>query len=156
MAKNKQIKWDEKSGPAANARRALPSLAARYFADVRARLSENPAPPDLHVLRLATKRLRYTLELFRPCYGPGLETKLNALRRIQSVLGGANDIAVAVRMLSDSMPPSPARERLLRTLAQRAEEKAGEFRKLWTEAFDAPGLEAAWTTYLARNARARK
>ncbi len=146
MAKALSVSWDERADPAANARRALPRLAAEYFAFVRGFLRKNPAPDRLHALRLATKRLRYTLELFRPCYGPGMETRLAALRVIQQLLGDVNDSVAAAREL-----PKAARARVF--LADRAASKAAEFRKHWMETFDAPGQEDVWVRYLARNAR---
>jgi CHAD domain-containing protein len=154
MSKLHQVGWDERAGAATNARRELPQLAASYFARVRALLADDPSAAYLHRVRLLTKRLRYTLELFRPCYGPGLETRLAALHRIQQSLGEVNDSAAAGRLLSKSMSAaSPQRARLLRFLEERATVKAQEFRKDWAEVFDAPGQEHWWTTYLARHAR---
>jgi CHAD domain-containing protein len=154
MSKLHQPIWDERTGAAANARRELPQLAASYFAQVRALLAGDPSAAELHRLRLLTKRLRYTLDLFRSCYGPGLETRLAALRRIQQLLGEVNDSAAAIRLLAKSMSTaSPQRARILRFLEERAAVKAQEFRKDWAEVFDAPGQELWWTTYLARHAR---
>jgi CHAD domain-containing protein len=154
MSKLPGAKWDERAAAATNARRELPRLAASYFERVRALLAGDPSPVKLHRVRLLTKRLRYTLELFRPCYGPGLETRLASLHRIQQSLGEVNDSAAAARLLSKSMSAaSPQRARLLRFLEERAAIKAQEFRKDWAEVFDAPGQERWWTTYLARHAR---
>jgi CHAD domain-containing protein len=154
MSKLHQVAWDERAGAAVNARREFPHLATRYFAQVRALLADDPSPAKLHRARLLTKRLRYTLELFRPCYGPGLETRLAALHRIQQSLGEVNDSAAAGRLLSKSMSSaSPQRARVLKFLEERAAIKAQEFRKDWAEIFDAPGQELWWTTYLARHAR---
>jgi CHAD domain-containing protein len=154
MSKLHQVAWDERAGATANARRELPRLAASYFAQVRALLANDPSPAKLHRLRLLTKRLRFTLELFRPCYGPGLETRLAALRRIQQSLGEVNDSTAAARLISKSMSTaSPQRARVLQHLEERAAVKAQEFRKDWAEVFDAPGQEIWWTTYLARHAR---
>jgi CHAD domain-containing protein len=154
MSKLHQVTWDERAGAAVNARRELPQLATSYFARVRVLLADDPSPARLHPVRLLTKRLRYTLELFRACYGPALETRLAALRRIQQLLGEVNDSIAAGRLLSGSMSTaSPQRARVLRYLEERAAAKAEEFRKDWAEVFDAPGQERWWTTYLARHAR---
>ena len=154
MNKLHQPTWDERTGAAANAHRELPLLAASFFAQVRALLAEDPSPAKLHRLRLLTKRLRYTLELFRPCYGPALDTRLAALRRIQQSLGEVNDSLAAGALLSQAMSAaSPQRARILRYLEERAALKAQEFRQDWAEVFDAPGQERWWTTYLARHAR---
>ncbi|MEI9973986.1 MAG: CHAD domain-containing protein [Ignavibacteriota bacterium] len=58
---------------------------------------ERSGTAELHVIRLATKRVRYTLELFRPCYGPGLELRITSLQRLQQLLGEVNDCAAAER-----------------------------------------------------------
>ena len=148
MAKAYRTHWDERAGAAANARRELARLAGQYFARMRRELEKQPAPKDLHRMRLATKRFRYTLELFRPCYGPALDRRLAALRTVQQVLGEVNDSVATARLL-----PKPAKARAW--LERRTAEKAGEFRKHWTETFDAPGQEALWIRYLERNARSR-
>jgi CHAD domain-containing protein len=148
MSKRTRARWDAAAGAGANARSELPKLAADYFAEVRKTLAENPTLAELHRVRLATKRLRYTLELFRPCYGPGLETRLATLRAIQQLLGEVNDTVSAAKLLPKSMR---AREYVER----RGEEKAAEFRKHWSEVFDAPGQEQLWVGFLKRRARKR-
>jgi CHAD domain-containing protein len=153
LAKSHQVEWDQKATAAANARRQLPPAVSQYFAAVRELLAKNPSPPKLHQLRLATKRLRYTLELFRPCYGPGLEARVSELREIQQLLGEVNDSAATGRMLSKSMAASAQRTRVVMLLKRRAAKKAREFRKHWTEVFDAQGREQLWTSYLRRQTR---
>ena len=155
MAKPRRIQWDEQAA-GANARRELPALVKEYFAWMRAFLARDPPPAELHRARLKTKRLRYTLELFRPCYGPGLDTRLAALRPLQQVLGDLNDAVASGELLAKSMPASPERAQVERFLEERAAALAQRFRKDWSEGFDAPGQELWWCVYLARNARARK
>lgn len=147
-----QIEWNERAPAESNARRQLPSLVTAYFAEARELLAKNPSPRQLHRLRLATKRLRYTLELFRTCYGPGLETRIGELRHLQEKLGEVNDSVAAERLLSAAMKASPRRARVKKFLRERSTRQARDFRKHWTEVFDAPGRERWWTTYLAREA----
>jgi CHAD domain-containing protein len=152
MNKKGHIQWDESTGAALNARDHLPRLISVYFTQGRELLAKNPAPAELHSLRLATKRLRYTLELFRPCYGPGFRQRLDSLRRVQQLLGEINDCATASAVLARSK--SPARHaRIDAFLRQHALHQAGAFRREWQEVFDAPGQESWWTGYLARHAR---
>src|SRR5262249_44562817 len=118
MHKLARPEWKEREGPAANARRALPPLVSEYYALVRKVISDTDASPDdLHGLRLATKHLRYSLELFRPCYGPGLETRLDDLRELQSLLGDIADCTAAERTISKS-PYSRAAQRPLKEFFQ--------------------------------------
>jgi len=146
MSKAKRAAWDERSSVAVNARRELPRLAAEFFALARGVLAEDPAPPDLHRVRLGAKRLRYTLELFRSCYGAGLERRLAALSRVQQLLGEVNDSLAAAKLLPKTM-------RARAFLERRAEAKAREFREHWAGRFDAPGQERLWKGYLARGKR---
>lgn len=154
MNKPLHIDWDEHQDAATNAQCFLPRLISDYFARGREILAENPGAAELHALRLATKRLRYTLELFRPCYGPGLAARIDSLRLLQQLLGEINDTAAAERALRTvwSGRNHPQRARVEKFLKQRGEAKASEFRKQWVEVFDAPGQERWWSDYLARQA----
>jgi CHAD domain-containing protein len=156
MKKNSQVAWNPRLGPARNASRQLPTVVRAYFAEVRQLLSAHPPPAELHIIRLATKRLRYTLELFRPCYGPGLETRLAALQRLQQVLGEVNDCAAAERLISGLIPVGAARTRVQSFLQGRALAKAAELTQEWHDTFDAPGREQWWLQYLATRAKAPK
>jgi CHAD domain-containing protein len=140
-------------GAGPNARRQLPGLVRAYFAYVRKLLAADPRPTELHAIRLATKRLRYSLELFRPCYGPGLETRLAALQNLQQILGEVNDCVAAERLLEDLLPATPARSRAEQFLRRSAAAKAVALRKQWHESFDAPGREQWWLQYLVKEAR---
>jgi CHAD domain-containing protein len=146
----KQPKWSERRGARENARRVLPSLVASYFEYVRGELAKDPPPPELHRLRLATKRLRYTLELFRPCYGKGLEERLEALRRLQQQLGDTNDCVAAWELLSHVMRPSAERTRMEQFLSRRGRRQAADFRVLWREFYDTPSREKWFTAFLSR------
>ena len=148
--------WSERSGPAVNARRRLPSLVAAYFATGRDLLARDPSPVELHRLRLVTKQLRYTLELFVPCYGPGLRTRIAELRRVQQLLGEMNDSTATGKLLGKTASRGPQQVKIQRYLQARTARKARAFRKQWTEVFDAPGRERWWTGYLARAAHAPK
>jgi len=141
---------------ARHARRTLPPQVRGYFAEVRQLLAASAPPAELHTIRLATKRLRYTLELFRPCYGATLEGCLSALQRLQQLLGEVNDCAAAERLIEGLLPESPIRLRLGHFLRRRASAKAAALRTEWRGRFDAPGREQWWLRYLAKNPRAVK
>jgi CHAD domain-containing protein len=145
------VKLNDRSGAVVNARRILPVLAGEYFAQVRGLLAGTTHPRDLHRIRLATKHFRYTLELFRPCYGSGLETRIATLRNVQRLLGDINDCVASWELLSKTLPKSPTRTKVKEYLKNQAEHDAEDFRKEWKEKFDAPGREGWWKVYL-RNA----
>jgi CHAD domain-containing protein len=141
------VKWNQRAGVAANARRQLPPMVSAYFSQVRKFLEKDPQPPKLHRLRLASKRLRYTLELFRPCYPAGLEDRLHALKTLQNCLGEVNDAVASARLLREALKRRP---KVRKFLEDRAADQAAQFIRHWKETFDAPGQEAWWTDFLAR------
>lgn len=155
MSRMRPIELRERGGPTGNAHRTLPRLAAEYFAEVRSLLARDPEPWELHQARLATKRFRYTLELFRPCYGAGFEARMTALRKVQKILGDLNDNVASEALLSRVMERSEQRKQVRRFLQDRAKSEAARFREQWDE-FDANGNEQWWKDFLAgRNPRAK-
>jgi CHAD domain-containing protein len=145
MARSGSIKWKPRAGVAANTRRELPLLVNAYFSTVREFLAKGPPPRKLHRLRLASKRLRYTLELFRPCYPAELEERLGALKTLQDYLGEVNDAVASARLLRDALRGQP---KVRKFLDARAAEQAAQFVRHWKETFDAPGQESWWTDFL--------
>ena len=148
-----QIEWAAGVDAAENARTRLPKLVTAYFAEGRKLLETNPAPAGLHVLRLATKKVRYTLELFKSCYGAGLNERINALKSLQQMLGEINDTVAGERTIEAALGARTGEmEKVARFLRARGGAKADEFKRYWAEVFDAPGQERWWTSYLARRA----
>jgi CHAD domain-containing protein len=148
MAKKGARLWDGSAGAAENAKKALPRLATRFFRKGRKLVAENASYEQLHAFRLEAKRFRYTLELFRPLYGPGLERRLAALRQLQQYLGEIND-CVVTRTLFENLGAQRSRDAgLFRFLDQEASRIAAEYRLYWSETFDQPGQERLWTAYL--------
>jgi CHAD domain-containing protein len=157
IAKPLQIEWAAGAEAAENARTRLPQMVAAYFAEGRGLLEGNPAPAGLHALRLATKKVRYTLELFKSCYGAGLNERITALKALQQMLGEINDTVAAERTIEAALGTRTREmERVARFLRARGKAKADEFKRYWAEVFDAPGQERWWTNYLARQARLGK
>ncbi len=54
-----------------------------------------------HELRIATKELRYTMELFRPAYEGDLDAPLAATKKLQNMLGDLHDCDVWLGLLPD-------------------------------------------------------
>jgi CHAD domain-containing protein len=61
----------------------------------------NPPPERLHSLRIACKRLRYTLEFFREVLGPDTKKLIKAIVTVQDHLGSLQDAVVARALLTD-------------------------------------------------------
>jgi CHAD domain-containing protein len=149
------MEWNGRAGAGANAKRELPRMMSDYFVQVREALRAKASPAKLHKIRLAGKKVRYTLELFRPCYGAGFDERMAALKNVQTALGDVNDAVAAARLIGDAMPRSARRKALRAYLKKRAAGKAEHFRVHWTETFDAEGQERLWLEFL-RNPRQPK
>lgn len=85
----------------------------------------NGAPEELHALRIACKKLRYSGEMLRPLFKTGAARRyLDAMSTLQNALGVLNDIATARLLLADGQLTVDAatqdlmRERLDRDHAQ--------------------------------------
>ncbi len=126
---------------AENARVVLPKMARKYFEAGRKAIEGKQPPDELHGFRLETKRFRYTLELFRPLYGPNLDRYLKSLRELQGALGKVSDYQAIQRVL--------ASDRELKTqIGHALKGKIRDLRKSW-RAFDSDGRLKRWRTYLA-------
>src|SRR5438105_2483389 len=127
-------KWDDAGSAGENARAQLPAVAGAYFQAGRKLLAGSPAAADLHGFRLKTKRLRYTLELFRPCYNSTFDQRLDALRDIQTLLGDINDCTAAQRIAASALPAkSQNLVKFERFLQARCNRLTAAFRKHWKE-----------------------
>jgi CHAD domain-containing protein len=152
MKKEKKL-WDPEKRPAENAGSALPQLAAEFFSSGRKTAAEAGSYQELHRFRLSVKRFRYTMEAFRPLYGPGLEQRIERLRTIQQLLGAVNDCAVTRRMLERRQDAGTEEiQQVVQFIDARIAKKTSEFKRFWIEDFDADGEELSWKNYLARQA----
>jgi CHAD domain-containing protein len=125
-----------------NARVLLPKLLEKYFKAGRKAADDKQSPRKLHGFRLATKQFRYSLELFRPCYGASLDRRLAALGELQSALGKLSDY--------ESVRTTLAGDTALEAKLERAsKKKLKEFREKWA-AFDADGQQKRWRHYLEK------
>ncbi len=66
---------------------------------------------ELHNMRIAAKRLRYTMELFLPTIGPGAKGLLKTVEEIQEQIGAIHDCDMLVPQLQDTMEREMKRER---------------------------------------------
>lgn len=134
------MKLKPSENAAANARMLLPKMARKYFAAGRKAIHGKRPPEELHAFRLKTKRFRYTLELFRPLYGPNLERYLKSLRELQGALGKVSDYQAIQRVLGDDRELKAQIDKALKA-------KLRDLRQTWRQ-FDAEGKLKRWRTYL--------
>ena len=96
-------------------------------------------PPTLHRLRIACKRLRYTLEFFAPELGKGTQPLLTALSRAQDHLGSFQDTVVALETVTKLSHKHPEEQGLL-AYCDALEAEQGELRDgfgpIWSDLCD--------------------
>jgi CHAD domain-containing protein len=134
---------------AEEARMLLPPASDDFFRIGR-KTAAAVSPERLHAFRLSAKRFRYTLELFRPFYGPVLRRRLEAVRQIQNLLGHRQDCAVLSARIRPLAGFDPALDTVLAAIDSRAARLENEFLSYWRGEFDADGQQLLWHRYLAR------
>lgn len=86
----------------------------------------------LHALRIATKHLRYTIEILDP---KDADEWLAKLKKVQQQLGDMNDCFVAERFLRELPSRSPDARALPRLLHSEAHEHIAKFQATWHRHF---------------------
>jgi CHAD domain-containing protein len=149
MKKPQAVRWDPSKSTVESARTTIPQLAQRLFTAGRKAAKRKIKTKTLHEFRLEVKRFRYTLELFRPLYGPALDTRLAKLRRMQQYLGAINDCTTTRALIVGAQgKASLLVKELLSRLDTGEKDSARKFVRYWTETFDAPGEQERLVRYL--------
>ncbi|MGH9279992.1 MAG: CHAD domain-containing protein [Acidimicrobiales bacterium] len=102
-------------------------------------LPPEPAPEELHEVRIKAKRARYAAEAVAPAFGKPAETLAKAVAGVQGVLGDHQDAMVAESWLRQAVEGADVGQALTLgelVAVQRAEAAArrGEWRKAWKKA----------------------
>src|SRR5918999_746293 len=85
-----------------NARRVLAVRIAEFYSFEP--IVRHPELSEaLHDMRISAKRLRYTLELFRPQFGKSGERQIDRVKSIQEVLGTLHDHDVRIELIGDEL-----------------------------------------------------
>jgi len=121
------------------AQRELGRFAKPFFRQGNRAAGGDAGAKELHRLRIAAKKLRYTLELFPDLHDPAAKDWAEPIRGVQSLLGSINDCR-AVRALVSSLGGHPKIEAALRRKQRR---KIREFQRLWSKEF-AGGSARQW------------
>lgn len=87
---------------ATNARRILAVKMAEYYAYAPI-VPREDAGTALHDLRIAAKRLRYTLELFRVVFADVGAAQIERVKAIQEELGAIHDHDVRIGLIEDEL-----------------------------------------------------
>ncbi|MGH2560426.1 MAG: CHAD domain-containing protein [Thermomicrobiales bacterium] len=85
-----------------NARRILAIRVAEFYSYAPI-VAEESAVEELHDQRIAAKRLRYTLELFRSVFGELGERQIERVKAIQEDLGQLHDFDVRIALVEEEL-----------------------------------------------------
>jgi len=85
------------------------SLRLEEFLSYESCVNKPEQVAELHAMRIAAKRLRYTLEIFAPLYEDELKEPLKAVRESQEVLGDIHDCDVWAQYLPQFIGEERAR-----------------------------------------------
>jgi hypothetical protein len=92
-----------------NARRVLAVRIAELYSYEPA-IAEPAWSHELHDMRIAAKRLRYTLELFTPQFGESAKRQTDRIKQVQEALGVLHDRDVEIEMVGAELSAAMADE----------------------------------------------
>jgi CHAD domain-containing protein len=141
-----------------NAARLLPRLAEKFFRAGDASVEDDLHGEEVHDFRIRTKRFRYVLEYFRPCYGKALDAYLEAVRGLQAVLGDLNDCHSTRVLLKDLLhtgDPPTRHKKILGALDRRENDLFEKYRAYWHETLDSREYREKFIRYLTHPPRRR-
>jgi CHAD domain-containing protein len=133
-----------KAPTAQTARQMLPGMAQDFFERGDEAASVKAPLRELHRFRLASKKFRYTLELFTALGGAALNPKLEAIRGVQTLLGDINDFETVREMLAQY----EGAETVVAWLKKRQRKRLAEFREYWAATFAPPAERQNWIGFL--------
>ncbi len=137
-----KIRWNEGKPLPDEIRAEMAKTVKNYFKSGDEAFRKKIPWAELHQFRLASKRFRYTLELFVEFYGKPLQSRIKELKEIQTYLGDINDL-VATRALLKG------HRAFKKELKDRADNKMAKLRDHWKNTFAAEGRREAWLATIA-------
>ncbi len=103
MSRAWRVKGIRPEKPVAENARKILAVRIGEFYSFTPIVEDQAATEALHDLRIAAKRLRYTIELFRPVFGTAGERQIERVRAIQEVLGQLHDADVRIKLIHDEL-----------------------------------------------------
>jgi hypothetical protein len=85
-----------------NARRVLAVRIAEFYS-FEPIVSHPELSEALHDMRISAKRLRYTLELFRPQFGKAGDRQIERVKKLQELLGTLHDHDVRIELIGEEL-----------------------------------------------------
>jgi hypothetical protein len=98
MAKARTVKGLHRKATLLENARAIVAVRVAEMFDFSYAVGEREHVDDLHNMRIAAKRLRYTLEMFRVCLNEDGEALIDVVKEIQERIGAIHDADVLLEM----------------------------------------------------------
>ncbi len=141
-----------------NASRLLPRLAEQLF-EAGDGLARDLEAEQVHPFRIVTKRFRYALEYFRPCYGATMDSYLKAVKNLQQFLGEFTDCrasrALCEKVLGVKGNAARRHQKLWETLGDREQQFQAKIPGAWDVFLQGPRGRQKMLRYLAHPPRVR-
>ncbi|CAN5599158.1 hypothetical protein BH23CHL2_BH23CHL2_15680 [soil metagenome] len=157
MAKASKVKGLNKSAPAIENAAKIIGVRLDDMYQYAPYVENSENIEEIHNLRIAAKRLRYTLEMFRFAYPSELKGLISEVKKIQSTIGDMRDADIMVATVLDLLDErARARAERLRNIAMSSERGTIAQRKQRVgEAISAPTVQRddiAYYTLVAHKA----
>ena len=98
--KARKVKRLAPDAPLVDAARRILNVRLDEVESFAAQVTDPTDERALHDMRIAVKRLRYVLEVTRPCFGEAADDAITAAKRFQDLLGEIHDCDVMVPMVA--------------------------------------------------------
>jgi hypothetical protein len=121
---------------AQNARRILAIRIAELYSYAPI-VADASAVTGLHNMRIATKRLRYSLELFRAVFGETGEAQIERVKSLQEILGQLHDLDIRIELIERELTDL-AREQMTELSMALASASPDDHRAMTTAALRPP------------------
>ncbi len=125
----------------------LPDILKNHLRRGHRAAREDTPEKKLHRFRIATKEMRYTLDMFAPLYGDGIGEIVDRLKKLQTHLGSIHDCAVTRDLLDDAQSAA-GKEDILRALEKRRDKKLERFLRDYKRDFGDKEMIHRWTKLL--------
>jgi CHAD domain-containing protein len=109
-----------------------------------ARVARRSASPrQVHRFRIATKEIRYTLDIFASLYGDVVGDLAEKLKKLQTELGAVHDCTATSSLIEDAKSSGGRRE-ILRELEKRRRKKTDRFLQDYRREFENKDTVREW------------
>lgn len=121
----------------------LPGMLKTYLRRGSRAARGSASPKQLHRFRIATKEIRYTLDIFASLYGDAIGDFSEKLKKLQTDLGAIHDCTATSSLVEDAKSPG-GRKEILRELKKRRQKRTGRFLEDYRREFENKDLVRQW------------